>query len=247
MAAIILAALTINISIAQDGKQMYTVHVDHVKPSMMSQYEGVCKELLAKCKEHGFEQPWLTLVTDEFDYFYVTPIENMAELDENPFANLAKKMGEKELGMLFNNMDKYYDDHVDFTIILDKELSYMPGGITQTPQGQPFRKNTFYYFNPENAKAAEQLAKDFKALYTKIGSKINYRVYRSGYGADGTYFMVAVAAASPAEYEASTATNNQLMGSEGQQLFGRLMDLISERKIVSGYVRPDLSYAPPKK
>lgn len=244
LVATMFAALTINFSVAQEGKQMYTVHVDHVKPSMLMQYEGVCLELLAKCKEHNFEQPWLTLVTDEFDYFYVTPIDNMAELDDNPFAGLAEKMGEKELGMMFQKMDKYYDDHEDYTIVMDKDLSYTPDGLTQTPAGKPFRKNTMYYFKPENWAAAEQLAQDFKDLFAKKGSKMHYRVYRSGYGSDGTYFMIAVAAESPAAYETMAAENNALLGEEGQQLFGRLMGLISDRKIISGYVRGDLSYMP---
>ena len=244
LVAAMVTALTINFSQAQEGKQMYTVHVDHVKPSMLMEYEGVCKELLVKCNEYNFEEPWLTLVTDDFDYFYVTPIDNMAELDVNPFAALAKKMGEKELGAMFQKMDKYYEDHVDYTIVMDKDLSYMPDGMTQTPAGKPFRKNTMYYFKPEHFDAAEQLAKDFKDLFTKKGSKMHYRVYRSGYGSDGTYFMVAVAAESPAAFEAMASENDALLGEEGQQLFGRLMGLISERKIISGYVRADLSYAP---
>ncbi len=95
LVAAMVTALTINFSQAQEGKQMYTVHVDHVKPSMLMEYEGVCKELLAKCNEYNFEEPWLTLVTDDFDYFYVTPIDNMAELDVNPFAGLAKKWEKK--------------------------------------------------------------------------------------------------------------------------------------------------------
>ena len=84
-------------------------------------------------------------------------------------------------------------------------------------------------------------------MFKKKGSKMNYRVYRSGYGADGTYFMVAVAAESAAAYETATAENNKLMGEEGQKLVSRLMGLISDRKTLSGYIRPDLSYMPSKK
>lgn len=246
LVASLAALLFMGVTNAQDTKQLYTIHLDHVKPSKTLAYEALSKELVAKCKQYKMETGWLTLVTDDFDYFYITPIKNMAELDADPFASLSKKMGADELGKMFSKMDPFYDDHVDYTIALDKELSYMPSGITQTPAGQPYRKNTLYYVAPENYKAAEQLAKDFKALYTKVGSKVNYRVYRSSFGADGTYFMVAIAAASPAAYETATAANNQLLGAKGQELYGRLMSLISKRKIVSGWIRPDLSYTPGK-
>ena len=246
LVATVVTLLAINVSTAQDGPQMYSVHVDHVKPSMMAEYEALGKELIEKSKTHGSNYGWLALATDEFDYYFISPINDMAQLDGNPFAELSKKMGKGELGKLFDKMDKYYDDHVNYVISLDKELSYMPEGITQTPAGQPFRKNTMYYVTPENYKAAEQLAKDFKALYTKKGSKVNYRVYRSGFGTDGTYFMIAIAAASPADYETSTAENNELLGAEGQQLYGRLMSLISDRKIISGWIRADLSFTPSK-
>jgi len=242
---VMLVALLIpNLGFTQDTRQSYTVHLDHVKPSMIAEYERISKELIAQSKKHNSNFGWLTLVTDEFDYFYVSPIKNMAQLDGNPFAGLAEKMGAAEMGKIFSEMDKCYDDHINYVITLDKELSYMPNGITQTPEGQPFRKNTLYYVAPQNYAAAEQLAKDFKALYTKKGSKVNYRIYRSGYGSDGTYFMVAIAAKDAMEYERMDAENAQLLGAEGQQLAGRLLSLISKTKTITGAIRADLSYMP---
>lgn len=244
-----LAAMLImlsTITIAQEASQLYTIHLDRVKPSKIAEYEALGKQLVAQSKAHGSNFGWLALATDQFDYYFVSPLNNMAQLDGNPFAALSEKMGKGELKKLFDKMDQCYDDHLNYTIALDKELSYMPGGISQTPEGQPFRKNTLYYVAPKNYAAAEQLAKDFKALYTKKGSKVNYRVYRSGFGADGTYFMVAVAAKNAAEYEKMTAENNQLLGEEGRKLVNRLMGLISKTNSISGFIRSDLSYAPQK-
>ena len=242
----LLLLLLTTVSSAQEGKQAYSVHVDHVRPSMMVQYENISKELIAESKKHGANFGWIAMVTDNFDYYYVSPIENMAELDKNPFAPLSEKMGKGELGKLFDRMDKCYDDHVNYTLVLDKDLSYMPDGMTQTPEGQPYRKNTLYYIAPENYGAAEALAKDFKSLYAKKGSKVQYRVYRSGFGADGTYFMVAVAAKNAAEYETMSYENQKMLGKEGEALVGRLFNLISKTESISGSIRSDLSYHPGK-
>jgi hypothetical protein len=242
----IVLLLSINVSSAQNKMQAYSVHLDHVRPSMLLVYENLERELISQSKKYDSNFGWIALVSDDFDYYYVSPIKNMAQLDSNPFAALSEKMGEGELGKLFNKMDKCYDDHVNYTLILDTELSYMPDGMTQTPEGQPFRKNTLYYFTPENYEAAEALAKDFKALYALKGSKVHYRIYRSGYGADGTYFMVAIAAKNGEEYEKMSTENQTLLGEEGNQLVGRLLNLMSNMKTVTGSIRSDLSYAPEK-
>jgi hypothetical protein len=246
LAAMLIMLSSMTIATAQEAPQMYAVHLDHVKPAKVGEYEALGKQLITQSKTHGSNYGWLALVTDQFDYYYVSPINNMAQLDGNPFASLEKKMGSGELKKLFDKMDQCYDDHVNYTISLDKELSYAPNGLTQTPEGQPFRKNTLYYIAPKNYAAAEQLAKDFKALYTKKGSKVNYRLYRSGFGADGTYFMVAVAAKNATEYEKMAAENNQLLGEEGRKLVNRLMGLISKTNSLTGVIRSDLSYSPMK-
>ncbi|NNK73655.1 MAG: hypothetical protein HKO94_10730, partial [Flavobacteriaceae bacterium] len=69
---------------AQDKtSQSYWIHEDHVKPSMLAEYEAVTKELVAACKKHGVDETsWLTLATNDFTYAYVGPIDKMADLDE---------------------------------------------------------------------------------------------------------------------------------------------------------------------
>jgi len=44
---------------------------------------------------------------------YITPIDKMADLDERPFAEMAKQMGEG-FGKIFNRFDACYDKHTDF-------------------------------------------------------------------------------------------------------------------------------------
>ncbi|MBT8256437.1 MAG: hypothetical protein KJO23_07840 [Bacteroidia bacterium] len=245
LGTILLLFMTIH-SFGQKATQSYTIHVDYVKPSMTMEYEKISKELVAASKAHGLNVGWLAMVTEGFDYYYVTPIPNMAELDKNWFAPLAEKMGKEKLADLFSRMDKCYDDHVNYILSMDSELSYMPNGLTQTPQGQPFRKNTIYYIAPENYSKAEQLAKDYKTLFAQKNSAVHYRVYRSGYGTEGTYFMVAVAAKNAADYERMSAANQQLLGKEGAALNVRMMSLISDMKTITGYIREDLSYRPMK-
>jgi hypothetical protein len=210
---------------------------------MIAEYEAICKELIAACKQHGVEEAnWIALATNNFTYNYISPIDNMAELDENIFSSLGEKMGEGALTALFNRMDKCYSDHVDYVISLDKELSYQPSGINQMPEGQMYRNNVRYYIAPENYKKANEIAKKYKKLFAEKGSKMYYRVYRSGYGSNGTFFLVAVAAESPEAYERMSAENRKVLGAEGAKLNQELMEVMTKMDVMQGWMRPDLSY-----
>ncbi|MAN58897.1 MAG: hypothetical protein CMC08_03570 [Flavobacteriaceae bacterium] len=225
--------------------QAYWIHEDQAKPSMAKKHENVDKELIAACKEFKVgDKGWSTLATTDYKYFYITPIEKMADLDTNPFADLAKKMGEEKMGKIFEKYEDCYDAHGDYILILDKKLSYQPGGINTTPAGQNYRENTRYHFSPENAKKANELAKKFHKLYTEKGSKQHYRLYRNGFGTMGNYFLVAVAAESPEAMERMSSENRKLLGQEGQALFAELEQLVSKVETIRGYMRPDLSYSP---
>lgn len=238
--------LTQNIANAQDDKsQAYSIHEDQVKPSMVSEYEKNIKELIANCEKHNVQSAkWITTSTEDNRYLFVSAIENMAALDINIFASLEENMGKENFGSLFTSLDKCYDKHGNYNLILDKEYTYMPQGITQTPEGKNYRKFLYYHVTPENYNTFLEKGKAIKALFEKKESKLYYRVYRSGFGIMGTYVMVAIAAKNAGDYEQMSEANMELLGEEGQNAFGELLKYTSKFEIVSGRMRPDLGYSP---
>jgi len=129
-------------------------------------------------------------------------------------------------------------------LVLDKKLSYQPGGVNPTPAGKNYRQNWRYHYTPENAKKMNEIAAKFHKLYKEKGSKMHYRLYRSGFGNMGSYFLVAVAAENPSDMDRLTQENRALLGEEGAKLFAELEQLVSKVETVRGYMRPDLSYQP---
>ena len=67
-----------NLSQAQ---QAYQVHQDNVKPSMLMEYEKIAKEFNAASIEHNLQTSWFTAMSNDFRYYYITPIKNFAELE----------------------------------------------------------------------------------------------------------------------------------------------------------------------
>lgn len=228
----------------ENNTQAFWIHEDQVKPAMLSKYEQSAKRLVSEMKKHNISGVnYITMATSDMRYVYIGPLKNMAELDQNMFAELQKKMGKEAFANLFKEMDKCYYDHTNYVLNLDKGLSYMPSGMTQTPQGKNYRHNTIYYVSPENYDKANEIAKKYHKLFKEKGSKMEYRVYRSGFGTTGTYFMVAVAAENPGDYANMSAANNKLLGEEGANLNKELMAILSKMETMTGWIRPDLQFS----
>lgn len=228
-----------------DSSQAYWVHEDRVKPSMVMEYEQAAKDLVAQSKKHQINgSMWITTSTMDFRYLYVSPINSLADINYDGFGTLQEKMGEEAFNKLFSDMDKCYDTHGDYVLILDKELSYMPSGLTQTPEGQDYRK--FYYLHTTPGKVGKLKEKmaAVKKLYQDKGSKSEYRVYRSGFGTMGSYYMVAIAAEDAVSFESGGVENDKLLGDEAPKVFGEVMKYISKMEEISGRMRPDLAYIP---
>ncbi len=244
--ALALMLLPIVIS-AQDSNniQAYAVHEDPVYPSMVAEYEKISKQLVENCKKYNIQETrWITTMTDDYRYLYVTPINNMADLDKNGFATLQEKMGKDAFNNLFNSFNSCYEKHFDYILNLDKGLSYMPNGITQTPEGQPYRRFIYYSVTPENYKKFTKKGKEIKDLFVKKGSKVYYRIYRSGFGTSSNFVMVAIAAKSAEDFEKLSMENQELLGDEGKNLFGELLKYTAKYETVSGWIRPDMAYQP---
>ncbi len=228
------------------ASQAYWVHEDPVYPAKVADYESYCYMLASKCRQFNIQKAnWFTLSTDDLTYFHISPIENMADLDQSRFSVLQDKMGEEEFNQLFVNFDSSYDSHSDYIIHLDKELSYMPEEkLNAIPTGPEFRKLEFWYTTPQNFEKVIELATKFKELYSRMNSPEQYRLYRSGFGANGQYILVSIPADSPADYERIRKENKELLGAERDKIYNEFLRYISKVETYNGYMREDLSYSP---
>lgn len=249
MRKLLLVALSLFISgglFAQEKKsKAYWVHEDVVKPSMVASYETVCKDLTSNLRKHNI-QGFNAIVTNTADnrYLWVSPIASMADINYTAFNALSEKMGADAMTALFDKMDKSYDTEHDYVIHLDEELSYMPGGITQTPEGQDFRKFHYFHYTPSNEDAVREKSAAIKRLFESKGSKMHYRTYKGGFGTRGAFYMVAIAAKDAVDYATKTAENNALLGEEWGKMWGDFQASLLEYEIVEGQMRPDMAYSP---
>ncbi|MEJ2112999.1 MAG: hypothetical protein P8X62_04620 [Flavobacteriaceae bacterium] len=225
------------------GQQMYQVHVDYVKPSKLSDYYKIAKEFTDACKEHNPQTKWITVSMDDNRYMYVSPIENFADLDANPFADMAEKMGD-DFGKIFERFNTCYDKHGDYILVLNNELSYMPEGMSQTQEGQNYRKFYFLYHTPENHSQIRDAIKGVKEMFASKGSKEYFRIYHSGFGNQEDYYMVAVSAKDAIDSATRGKANDELLGEDAKPVFQKLMQSASKFEEYTGWIRTDLGYSP---
>lgn len=234
-------------ALSQGDSQSYWIHEDVVKPSKVADYEAVCKELTDNLKKHNIQE-LSTIVTNTEDdrYLWVSPIANMADIDKPIFTTLMEKMGKEAFSNLFNRMDECYDVEQDYVIHLDKSLSYMPEGITQTPEGENYRKFFYFHITPVNRGMVKKTMQSITDLFNSKGSTLYYRVYKSGFGTRGEFYMVAVAAKDAADYHAKIVANNEMLGDEWPKLYGKLRSSLLKYEEFTGSMRPDMAYSPSK-
>lgn len=227
------------------AQQAFWVHEDPVYPAKAADYEAYCSTLAVNSKKYDIKKAnWFTISTDDLRYFHISPIEKMADLDQSRFSVLQDKMGEQEFNQLFENFDNCYDSHYDYIIHLDNDLSYMPEGVDPSGSGSAFVKLEFFYATPQNFEKLLELAQSFKDLYAKKNSKEYYRVFRSGFGSQGQFIIVAISAKNAAEYEKIRVENKELLGEDRDKIYDELLKNISKVETLNGYMREDLSYEP---
>ncbi len=241
-----LLAMTVYGLYAQEKTtQAFWVHEDVVKPSMVNDYEAICKELTDNMKKHNIQEINV-MVSNTLDdrYMWISPISSMADIEKPVFATLAEKMGGTAMTDLFNKMDKCYDIEQNYVLNLNEELSYMPEGMTLTPEGQPYRKFHYFHYSPGNRAAVKKNVQAIKNMFASKGSKLHYRVYQSGFGTRGEFYLVAVAAKDAADYAAKVSENNAMLGDEWAELYNEFRGSLTKYEQFEGQMRPDMAYSP---
>lgn len=228
---------------ASAQNQTFWIHADQVKPSKQAEYEQVSKDFVEACKKHDLkDSDWTTAHVDDGTYLSITPIANMADLDKNTLAPLREKMGEDNFRAIFKRFNECYDKHGDYVVTLNSELSYMPDGLTLNTPGQDYRKWHFLYVTPANSQALRAKIKEIQELFVKKGSKEHYRMYHSGFGTMGEYFLAVISAKDEQSYAKASEENDVLLGDEGKKLFAEMFALLDRYEVKTGNMRPDLGY-----
>jgi hypothetical protein len=223
------------------AQQKYHIHEDVVKPSMTGEYESILAEVSELVKANPLDDvTMLVMRGNNNHYYFIRPINNMAELDKpSPVVQLAEKAGKDKVWPLFSRMDKCYDVEKDYILTLNSELSYMPSGITQTPEGENYREHYKIYVTPANRAVVREKMQAIKNLFSSKGSKMYYRVYESGFGTEAEYYMVSVAAKDEYDMGLKGKANDELLGADIDETMYDMFQNVLKIEEIEAEMRPE--------
>ena len=244
-----LCALTTLAQEKEQKAQAYYLLDVAVKPSMIAEYEAAVKVYLPLNAEYKATYPWYAFSVEDFHYYFVIPVENLADID-NMFkedSELEKKMGEeksKEIGKLFAGTYEYVHTYI---IYHRPDLSYTPESPRLQPEEANYRKWIWYYIQPDKAEEYEEILKKFIPLAQSKNVSDGYNIYSGGIGMDMPAYLVAFSAKSAADFETHYEKAWELLGEEGKALMQKMFALTRELEVKTGWFRPELSYLPKEK
>lgn len=232
---------TITLSFAQ---QMFIVFEDNVKPSKVIDYEKTVKAYNDACVEHNVDVYWQAASQDDFTYYYISPIEKMADLDEQPMKEMAEAMGDKFKTML-TDMDKCTTASGSYIMYAIDELSHK---APEDADRSDLNYRAWYelHYQAENKEKLMEGMKAVKAMFEEKGSTEYYNVYHTGFGTMENYFLVSVAAKDAVDSETRGKANQEVLGPDRYETFDKVMAYVDEWIEHRGRMRPDLSYLPAK-
>lgn len=239
-----LLILLISTTFINAQNQFYRIHVDHVYSSSNEDYGKISKKLADLAKENQEEVGWNVLWTYDNRVISITPVSGWEDLGNEFMPKTRAKIGDTKFAEIFEDFDKHYDHHNDYIITLNSNLSYMPDGITITPEGQNYRKNIVMYHKARDRQKIAEIAQKYKDLYTKKASKSHYRFYFSGFGNAESYILVSSSAANPLDYAKKEEENRKLLEEDADKLWKELSQYVTKLEYTEGNMIPELSYNP---
>jgi hypothetical protein len=238
----------ISLAQAQEQKpQLYEIYDFLVKPGMVAKFEAAVKAENALTAEGKYPYPWMAYSSDDFHYYFVSPIKNYADIDAQEKADeeMRKKVGEER----FDANDKAYGGTFEYGRIgfvsLRPDLSYAP----EKPRLKPEEANFLYWglCYVDFAKVEEfiEVLKEYITLYKSKNVASGFTTYQGGPGTDMPFYFFAMSGKSPADFfTEDEKTTKILEGEKSEELWKRFLGTLRKYEIKTGRYRSDLSYVP---
>ncbi len=216
-----------------------------VKPAMAMKFEAVLKKEI----EMGPPYPWSAYSTDDFHYYFITPIADYAgidklfQLEEEWIAKLGDKF--KEMMKGWAGTYEYYRFGVYRTL---PELSYMPKKPRLKPEETKFVYWGFAYLEVGQEQAFENVFKQWVELYKSLNIPLEFDTGVVEMGWEMPFYFWYMSGKSAAEFFAEDEKISKKIGEEKiMEMMNKTMACVRKYEYKTGRPRPDLSVMPEAK
>ncbi len=225
-------------------KEMFLFHEDNIFPYMQEKYEKASKDFADMMKEANVDGSYRLIQIDYFTYNYIIPVKDFEGLSKymGMRSETMEKIGKEKMETTMSQFDGCYASHKNFLMTLRNDLSYKPKYGLNSDDGINYRHIDYLYIIPGKEAEAEQLAKDYKALYESKNIEEGYRVYMGGLGTDMPMISFVQPAKGRVDWAMLSDRQDQQLGDEGTKLLNKFMAITQKFEHKNGMMRPDLGY-----
>ncbi len=228
----------------QQKDQMFVVWENSVIPSHVQQYEEAIKKQLILLNKTNHEIPYFIYATNDHIYYWVTPIDNYAHIDNlhkawQEFLTVAEKEDENEqIKEGFRRSMKFLKPQV---INLRGELSYMPESRSS---GGPYDYFRFgmCYVNSGYELEFEATWKEWVSLFKDNDISIGWNLYECQFGNELPFYTWAETYRDENDMVSERAKAFGIMGEKSEKLWIETEKFLRKIEYKTGWYRPDLSY-----
>jgi hypothetical protein len=229
--------------------QLFLIHEETINPSLMTQYEGATKDLIKAFNDKKMTSPSFavnTYMTNDMHYLYLTPISNWAQVDSvwKDWMTANETVGKDKWADIMKRSYAAMVSYDDAVASRRDDLSYEPANPRLKMEEMPFARLDYYYLKPGTEQQAEQVAKDYVALFKEKKMPDGFTIYMAMSGHDLPLLVAVIPAKSPADFAATDERTAAALGDALRTLQGRAMALTRRIEHKDSWYRPDMSYMP---
>lgn len=229
--------------------QYFLVHEEIARPSMVVQYEAATKDLLNAFTEKKADPKVFGMslfMTNDFHYLFLVPISSWAALDafQDEWTKIGAAIGKDKWRDLMARSNSAMYSYDEIVIVQRPDLSYLPANPRMKPEEHRFFHLMYYYVDAAHADDAEQVAKDYAALFKAKNITTGFNVFQALSGEGLPLLVVSVPAKSASDFHATDEAINATLGKDVLPLQARALAITRKFKLRDVVSRPDLSYPP---
>ncbi len=230
--------------------QLFVVHEEIAKPSMLAQYESTTQEffkMLTQAKVDPAVFSIRTYATTDFHYLYIAPIDSFAGMDKivNVFMAIPAAVGNDRWQEFMRRSGATMDSMNDRIVMLRPDLSYRPENPRLKLDEHKYHRFQYYYLMPGTELEAEQIARDYAALFKKKNIPESFSIFMALSGDNLPLLVASIPAKSEADLVAADERTNAAVGDDVKPLQARALSITRKFELHEARVRPDLVYPPP--
>lgn len=230
--------------------EYYLIHEEVARPGMLAQYEATTREFLNMLTQQKADPKVMGMnlyTTTDMHYLYVVPIANFGGVDaiNQVFATMGQAVGKERWADLNRRGNLAIHSYNEFVALRRPDLSYVPATPRLKPEERRFVHWQFYSIDAAHTDDAEQVAKDYVALFKSKNIGDGFSVYQVMSGNDLPLYVVASSGKSPADFYSNDERINAMAATEMRPLQARVLSYTRKYEVKDGTARPELSYPMP--